>query len=271
MQKSHSGVRSAPVLYRPGRIWEEGREVLQGLDRSAVLGCFAAIHADVARGVGRRGLRLAKSMVFVTARASRVIYGVATNPAGTLDDTKKSMRDAVKRVPTGCATVVASGALSVPSVFGGAIGFLIGSGGLDGNGGLPDLDLAAGIGNHRSIFTHSVLMGATAEAVLIGLDKLALLTYQRLPEDHDPVWDGIYDFTARTLHAAKIGTSAGIAFHLAVDGALQPAALKHLPFSAPMEVHQGILVGNAASELGGASSVRRSEPQYLSNNKNELS
>lgn len=46
-----------------------------------------------------------------------------------------------------------------------AIGFYCGSGGLDGDGGIPDLDLELGIGAHRSIFTHSILSGIAIEAI----------------------------------------------------------------------------------------------------------
>lgn len=46
------------------------------------------------------------------------------------------------------------------------LGFYAGSGGVDGDGGIPDLDLLAGIDAHRSILTHSILAGVVAEGLL---------------------------------------------------------------------------------------------------------
>ncbi|MCZ7582821.1 MAG: hypothetical protein M5R36_05495 [Deltaproteobacteria bacterium] len=142
---------------------------------------------------------------------------------------------------------------AAPDVFAPIIGFLIGSGGLDGDGGLPDLDLKFGIGAHRSVMTHSILMGAAAEVAILSLLDLTLLTHSRLPSKHDPLWDKLEQF-ARPFAANLIrGTDAGIALHLAVDGTIDGMTpFKDLPFSMPLEGHRLLILANAAGELGTA-------------------
>ena len=59
---------------------------------------------------------------------------------------------------------------------------LVVSGGPDGDGGAPDLDLMFGIGAHRSVFSHSILMGASLETGLLALLRLTQLVHAKLPE-----------------------------------------------------------------------------------------
>lgn len=122
------------------------------------------------------------------------------------------------------------------------------SGGPDGDGGAPDLDLKFGIDAHRSILTHSVLMGAALETGFLSLVQLVRMVHANLPTDHDPLWDSIAEHAERITHAANAGASLGMSFHLLVDGLLQPAPYHDLPVSLPMEGHQTILVGNAVAE-----------------------
>jgi hypothetical protein len=69
-----------------------------------------------------------------------------------------------------------------------------------------------------------------------------------LPPEHDPLWDQLRAlFDSYTLAVLR-GSSVGLSFHLAIDGAVQPAAYKDLPLSAPIEVHQALLLGNSAAE-----------------------
>ena len=61
---------------------------------------------------------------------------------------------------------------AAPTLFLGFVGFICGSGGVDGNGGIPDLDIVAGgIGNHRSIFFHSVISAAVLETIVFSSVK----------------------------------------------------------------------------------------------------
>lgn len=126
---------------------------------------------------------------------------------------------------------------------------LVVSGGADGDGGAPDLDLMLGIDAHRSLLTHSIVMGAALETSVLALLRLTRLVHAHLPDGHDPLWNNINFHAESLLEAAKTGASIGMSYHLLVDGLVQPAAYKDLPFSLPMEAHQGIFVTNAVVEL----------------------
>ena len=129
-----------------------------------------------------------------------------------------------------------------------AMGFLAGSGGLDANGGIPDSDLALGIGWHRSPFTHSIIAGIVVEGAILSLVDLTSVIHDKLPLKHDHFWDQL--LVAKESIAIRLaqGASAGIAYHLGVDATLQPGAYHDLPVSMPMEAHQTILAMNAAAE-----------------------
>jgi hypothetical protein len=135
-----------------------------------------------------------------------------------------------------------------------ALGFAIGSGGLDGNGGAPDLDIAAlGIGGHRSILFHSIIAGVVIELLLLSLVDFAKIVCEKLPEnERSPVWGKILENAESLCLKAGIGASLGIAYHLGVDGLVQPAPYHGLPFSMPMEAHQAIFVTNAIAEASDA-------------------
>lgn len=129
------------------------------------------------------------------------------------------------------------------------------SGGVDGNGGVPDLDIPLmGIGAHRSPFTHSILIGSLLEAALLLLTRIVRCTYKNLPEQHDPLWERIARQSENILRAAGKGASIGIAYHLMVDAVVQPGAYHGVPFDMPMEAHQMILAANSAAEATGARS-----------------
>ncbi len=125
---------------------------------------------------------------------------------------------------------------------------LVVSGGPDGDGGAPDLDLLFGIDAHRSILSHSILMGSALEAGILSLVQLVQLLHVKLPLEHDPVWDRIASQADSLAQAANLGASTGMAYHLFVDGLLQPAAYRDLPIAMPMEAHQAVFVANAVGE-----------------------
>jgi hypothetical protein len=122
------------------------------------------------------------------------------------------------------------------------------SGGIDADGGIPDLDLELGIGFHRSIFTHSIISGSVVEALFYALATLTAIAYQHLPTEHDPFWDLVERHREQFVTAAVAGSSAGIAYHLFVDGAIQHGAYHDLPWSMPQEGHDAILEANSAAE-----------------------
>ncbi|MBU6257878.1 MAG: DUF413 domain-containing protein [Burkholderiales bacterium] len=126
---------------------------------------------------------------------------------------------------------------------------LASGGGVDGDGGAPDLDIPLfGIGAHRSPFTHSILMGATLETAIYALTRLVVCVHKNLPAQHDPVFDKFLAGAAPLVDAAARGASVGIAYHLLVDGLAQPAAYHGLPFPMPMMAHQTILAMNGVAE-----------------------
>lgn len=124
------------------------------------------------------------------------------------------------------------------------------SGGVDGNGGLPDTDISwMGIGAHRSPFTHSIIIGSLLEAALQLLMRIVLITHKNLPIDHDPLWEKIADQSVGILNAMGKGASIGIAYHLMVDAVVQPGAYHGLPIELPIEAHQTITGINSVGEV----------------------
>lgn len=119
---------------------------------------------------------------------------------------------------------------------------------MDDNGGIPDLDLLAGIGAHRSPLTHSIVAGIVAEGLFLALADLSAEVDGRLPIEHDPLWDELARIGRPLTRSLAIGTSAGLAYHLLVDALVQPAAYHDLPVSMPLEAHQSILAVNGVAE-----------------------
>lgn len=126
---------------------------------------------------------------------------------------------------------------------------LASSGGVDANGGLPDIDIPLlGIGAHRSPFTHSVLIGAGAEALVASSIRLILAVHKNLPQTHDPLWDRFATHSTELLDSISKGVSIGLAYHLLVDGLVQPAPYHGLPVDLPEEAHQALLAANGVVE-----------------------
>lgn len=249
---------------RVKRLTDEFRTAMKAVPKDAVVRCVLRTPSHAGRGLHRRFSNVAALMkraivaaddFFVAGvKAARQGYGHEFSRDSLVRGKEVIGRGwqvthgVATQIPRWSRSLVSDPSESLPEVVGATVGFLIGSGGLDANGGLPDLDLLAGIGNHRSFLTHSIIMGAAAEAVLIALDELILLTHEYLPNDRDPLWDSLVQVYRRTSAGAKTGVAVGIAYHLAVDGTLQVAAYKDLPFHAPMEVHQALFEANAATE-----------------------
>lgn len=125
---------------------------------------------------------------------------------------------------------------------------LVVSGGPDGNGGAPDLDLMFGIDAHRSFLSHSILMGAALETCILSLLAMIKVTHAKLPDEHDGLWDALHDQAIKITHAASQGVSIGMAYHLLVDGLIQPAPYHDLPISMPIAAHQSLFVVNGLGE-----------------------
>jgi hypothetical protein len=171
-----------------------------------------------------------------TAAAIDAGIGLGAQVTGMLRVMWRALRDNPKEN--------ASGVLAL------ALGFCVGSGGLDANGGLPDTDIALfGIGEHRSILTHSIVMGMVAEGAILALADLAGILCNKLSdEERSPFWAHLYRTKDEIAEKLAQGASAGIAYHLAIDATLQEAPYKDIPVSMPMEAHQFLMALNAAAE-----------------------
>lgn len=122
------------------------------------------------------------------------------------------------------------------------------SGGPDSNGGAPDLDLMFGIDAHRSILSHSILMGAALEAGILSLLGVVQMTYSKLPTQHDELWDDLFEQARKMSDAANVGVGVGMAYHLLVDGLVQPVPYHDIPIAMPIEAHQSVFVVNGLGE-----------------------
>lgn len=206
---------------------------------------FGSLLSRIAKGTGsevRSGIEAWRRGNFSNHIGKRTAAGIDTSVEFTtrvwrmteligkavLDDPKKN----------------ASGVLAL------ALGFIAGSGGIDGNGGVPDTDITLfGIGNHRSLFTHSIVAGIVVEGSILALADLAGIVCDKIPpNERSSFWAHISNTKDDIANQLAAGASAGIAYHLAVDATLQPAAYKDLPFSMPMEAHQTLFALNAAVE-----------------------
>lgn len=177
--------------------------------------------------------------------------------AAAIDGSIALGRDGARVVAAIGRELVSNPKGAAPRVLGAFLGFYAGSGGLDGNGGIPDLDLLAGIDAHRSILTHSFLAGVVAEGTLLAIADLSAQVMNRLPVDHDPLWDGLAKTAAPLTASLSTGASAGIAYHLLVDAFIQPAPYHDLPFSMPIEGHQAAMAASGAAEGVAAAQVAR--------------
>lgn len=265
-----------PASTRGERLIAELREGIHYTDSEELTRWGIRTAARFGTGTLRRGYRIAALAVRLSSAVIREVGLAATHAArGRLGDhlqeRSQAALSATRRIAGEGAAVAGAAALLVarlrtepaeaaPVLFGAAAGFLIGSGGLDADGGIPDIDLHAGIGAHRSIFTHSILAGAAAEAVIIGALDLVTIVYRQLPAVHDPIWDALFSQSLRFGDAMRRGIDGGLAYHLIADGTVQGITpYKDLPVHGlPMEAHQAILVTNGAAE--GAVAVERRGP-----------
>jgi len=130
------------------------------------------------------------------------------------------------------------------------LGAYLGSGGIEGDGGIPDLDLEMfGIGDHRSIFTHSIIAGVSIEVLILFFILAIDMIYDNLPKEHLEIWDLIHEKKDDFLLNFTTGVSTGLAYHFAIDATIDGNGIyKDLPFSAPQEIHNFIIGMNAFIE-----------------------
>ena len=181
-------------------------------------------------------------------RADRLGEQIGDRTAAGIDGSIALVRDARDLVTGIGGGLMDNPRENAPKVLAAFLGFYAGSGGVDGDGGIPDLDLLAGIDAHRSLLTHSILAGVAAEGLLLAIADLSSEVHAKLPFDHDPLWDRLAEVGAPLTASLATGASAGIAYHLLWDAGIEPAPYKDLPFSMPMEAHVGLMAANGAAE-----------------------
>ena len=181
-------------------------------------------------------------------RGGRLKSHLGDRTANAIDTSLDIGRDSLRLINT-----VGRGLLNNPKanahvVLGTLLGFGAGSGGLDGNGGIPDLDLLGGIAFHRSPLTHTIIAGIVVEGLLLAMADLAAEIHGNLPDGYDPIWDSLANIGRPLTQSLAIGTSAGLAYHLMVDALIQPAPYHDLPLAMPMEEHRAFMGANGVAE-----------------------
>jgi hypothetical protein len=195
-------------------------------------------------------------------RQGQMTDHLATRSADAIDGSIFLARDGIRTVLNVARAFLRDPKTTAIVVMSGLIGFEAGSGGLDGNGGIPDLDLMAGIGAHRSPITHSIIAGVVFEGSVFAIADLAKEIYDRFPVSHDPLWDEIARIGSPAARTLTVGTSAGVAYHLLVDAFVQPGTYHDIPIHMPIEAHETIFAANGITE--GNDAVSRAQDEYTS-------
>jgi hypothetical protein len=146
--------------------------------------------------------------------------------------------------------------------------FYASAGGADLEGGLPDLDIAlAGMGAHRTIFTHSILLGLGVETGLRFALAMIDALVDRMPATRHPVWSQIAGASRRLTDRSATAVWAGIGLHLIKDaGLLTFAATKpvvHLPVHLSMAGHKLFLAANGAASVIAAKPEQAPKPRHM--------
>lgn len=244
------GVLDAPVLAEWGvfsaRLFGRAlRRRLLGLGR--FLGQLAGVVASEAVGIARARAR----GVAGKHLAEHAREGMRRARVLAVD-----LRKGVSRIPAVVERLAGRPGDVAPEILGLTAGFFLGSGGFDADGGIPDMDLALGIGNHRSVLTHSIIAGSAAEAAILSTFVLSRILHSHLPADRDPLWDRLMRVSERFSVSLLSGTSLGLAYHLGLDATLDGAtALKGLPWSLSLDAHRAIVGLSALAEALVAASV----------------
>ncbi|MCV2362825.1 DUF413 domain-containing protein [Paucibacter sp. DJ1R-11] len=193
----------------------------------------------------------------------------AGTAATTAGDAAKAAIDAASKIRR---QLTESPVDAVPQLLSTVAASLIVAGGPNADGGAADLDLMFGIGAHRSILSHSIIMGSALEAGIMSVLSLVELVHDKLPSERDPLWDSLHAQASTLADAIKTGAAIGLAYHLFVDGTLQAAPYHDLPVSAPLPVHQGIFVVNAVAEAKSAMQPtgKPSQPRASSQGKRHI-
>lgn len=126
---------------------------------------------------------------------------------------------------------------------------LVTAGGLDAEGGIPDMDTQLfGIGAHRNIFFHSVLIGLGVEfSIRFSLALIKRLEH-RIPVRDNRFWKEMISLADQVESGMVKGMWLGMFIHLLQDANLFADSTKPyagLPFSMEMDSHQNLFAFNS--------------------------
>lgn len=138
---------------------------------------------------------------------------------------------------------------------------LVFGGGLDFEGGAPDMDSKFGIGNHRNLFSHTILLGFTLEFGLRFIGNLLINSEKKGIYPRIKLLSSILDFIKKNHEKVIKGMWIGLFVHYLKDANLLSNRTK--PYSGlhglDMQTHQGIYTSNAILSAIFASNVKSEE------------
>ena len=255
-----SSAQAAAALEGMARMQRELVAAIDGVTRQDLLGLAKFTLQHTGGAAGRR-LRNVAGLVHTVGKGAAVVTGhlVGMTRKNGGDESAEALGRmigrGIRRVEDGYDSarevvfaVRSNPKEALPQLMTTVIVALLVSGGPDGDGGVPDLDLIVGIGAHRSWLSHSIVAGAVLEGLLRSLLEMVRIVHAKLPHKRAPLWDVLYQHAAELTEAANRGASIGLAYHLVVDGLAQPAPYHGLPVSMPIEAHQALLAANGAAE-----------------------
>lgn len=125
---------------------------------------------------------------------------------------------------------------------------LLYAGGLDLEGGAPDMDLKLGVGHHRNIFSHTILLPLFLE---FSMRFVLNIAEEMVKDGHGGIWKKLYDFKQEYSDVVIGGMWFGAMMHLFKDSAPLSGRTKPLTglHGLSMETHKRIL--SASSALAG--------------------
>ncbi|GGK41468.1 MULTISPECIES: hypothetical protein [Flavobacteriaceae] len=132
----------------------------------------------------------------------------------------------------------------------GILVYFASAGGIDHEGGLPDSDLSVGIGFHRHILSHSIILGFVVEFIMRSGIELFNAINKNLPEFHHSFWDRTNTFIDNNKGIAIGSMWLGIGTHLIKDSGVFGHGVKAytgLPFEMSMAGHQGLFMANGVA------------------------
>ncbi|CAN5209213.1 hypothetical protein BH09PSE6_BH09PSE6_32410 [soil metagenome] len=244
---------------RLARMAAELREAVGRLTAPQLREFGADVVADLGRSLTRRVVKIGHLLAGITRGVARESAGaVAATRGGRLAAHAAARREAAADALGSWSTRarVNAAALhqafvrdpreSAIQMFVFTLAALAGSGGLDASGGASDVDLPFTAHDpHAALVTHSIFMGAALETMCLATVRLIDRVHAALPDQRDALWDSVHARCAPFAQTASRGLSAGVAYHLLIDGLVDP---HRMPAGWSTEAWQLWLLTNAKVE-----------------------